>query len=206
MTPERLTTGDTEAVVDVLTDAFAGYPVMCYVLDGRADASDPRLRTLVGFFVRARVWRDHPVLGVRDGGDLVAVATITPPVPGPVPPALTGLRDAVWTELGDGARERYEAFGRACERFAIDEAHHHLNMIGVRSSHQGRGLARPLLDAVHDLADDDPGSAGVTLSTEAPANLPLYERFGYRRVGHETVADELETWGFWRPSERSVHG
>lgn len=199
MIPERLTTSHEDAVVDVLCDAFAGYPVMRYVLDSPAPAHDPRLRMLVGFFARSRLWRGHPVFGLRDRDAVAAVATVTPPDGGPEPPALAELRDAVWAELGKDARERYEAFGRATRTFEPAGRHHHLNMIGVRPAHQGRGLARPLLEAVHQLAAADPGSAGVTLSTETPENLPLYEHFGYRRTGHAWVDEGLETWGFFRP-------
>lgn len=199
-TPERLTTTDAEAVVDVLTDAFAGYPVMRYVLDSPAAADDPHLRELVRFFVLARLWRNHPVLGVRAGGEVAAVATVTPPAPGSVPQELVALREEVWSRLGSDARSRYDAFGRAGEAFTAEAPHHHLNMIGVRRSHQGRGLARPLLEAVHGLADAEPSSSGVTLTTEDRRNLPLYERFGYERVGHEVVAPGLETWGFFRPA------
>lgn len=203
MIPERLTTSHEDAVIDVLCDAFAGYPVMRYVLGGPAAADDPRLRLLVGFFARARLWRGHPVLGIRDGDAVAAVATVTPPDGGPEPPALAASRDSVWAELGADARERYEAFGRASSTFEAPEPHHHLNMIGVRTAQQGRGLARPLLAAVHQLAAADPGSTGVTLTTETPANLPLYERFGYRRIGHARVAEGLETWGFFRPRSAS---
>ena len=200
MSPDRLTTADADALVDVLTDAFAGYPVMRYVLDGPAEAGDPRLRALVRFFAMARLWRDHPVFGIREGDEIVAAATVTPPAPGPVPDALHELRERTWAELGAGAERRYDAFGAAGAAFAVDPPHHHLNMIGVRRSHRGQGLARPLLEAVHALADADPDSAGVTLTTESPPNLSLYEHFGYRRLGHERVSDELETWGFFRPS------
>lgn len=199
MIPERLTTSDEDTVVDLLCDAFAGYPVMRYVLDSPAAAGDPGLRMLVGFFARARLWRGHPVFGIREGDTVAAIATVTPPDGGPEPPALAELREAVWAGLGADARERYEAFGRACRTFEVAERHHHLNMIGVRPDRQGRGLSRPLLEAVHRLAHDDPGSAGVTLTTETPANLSLYDHFGYRRIGHARVDEGLETWGFFRP-------
>ena len=200
MSPERLTTADANEVVDVLADAFAGYPVLRYVLDCPAAADDPPLRTLVRFFVMARLWRGHPVFGVRVDGALVAVATVTPPDPGSGSQELDAFREEVWAELGPGARSRYEAFGTACEVFEVEAPHHHLNMIGVMASHRGRGLARPLMEAVHALADGNPASAGVTLTTETRPNLSLYDHFGYQRIGHERVAPQLETWGFYRPS------
>jgi hypothetical protein len=48
------------------------------------------------------------------------------------------------------------------------------------------------------LSDAHSDSAGVSLSTETQANLPFYERFGYRRIGHQLVEPGLETWGFFR--------
>ena len=47
------------------------------------------------------------------------------------------------------------------------------------------------------MSESDPISRGVSLSTENPKNVSLYEHFGYRIVSHETVG-EIETWGFFR--------
>jgi hypothetical protein len=38
----------------------------------------------------------------------------------------------------------------------------------------------------------------VTLTTEDPVNVPLYQRFGYRILGHVEVGADLESWGFFR--------
>jgi hypothetical protein len=40
------------------------------------------------------------------------------------------------------------------------------------------------------------------LNTEDPKNVPLYQHFGYRVIGHERVSRELMTWAFYR--ERSA--
>jgi hypothetical protein len=58
-----------------------------------------------------------------------------------------------------------------------------------------------LLDHLHALVEVDPGSRGVSLNTELPRNVELYRYFGYRITGHARVAPELETWGFFRPSQ-----
>jgi GNAT superfamily N-acetyltransferase len=199
MPPVRLTPAHADDAVTVLCDAFRDYPVMRYVLGAQADY-DARLRTLVGLFVSARFFREEPVLAVHDGAAVAAVAIVTLPGDRPAPEAYLARRETVWSELGAAARERYEAFGAACDRFAVQAPHHHLNMIGVRRSHAGRGLARPLLEAVHAMAEEDTGSAGVSLSTENPRNLLLYEHFGYERLGHARVSDDLETWVFFRPA------
>jgi len=133
--------------------------------------------------------------------DARGAATMTLPESPDPPATLIAHRDAVWSELGQEARARYEAFTAATQRFAIGARHHHLNMIGVCRSRQGEGLARALLAAVHALTDSDPASTGTSLSTEHPPNIPLYQHFGYRVVGHAEVDRDLETWVLFR--ERS---
>lgn len=199
MPVQQLPPARTADSVAVLAEAFFDYPVMRYVL-GQAGDYSHRLHTLIGFFVAARVLRAEPVLGIVEDDRLAAVALVSLPGERPAPEALAQRREAVWQELGAAERARYEAFGQASHQFDLAEPHHHLNMIGVRPSHAGRGLARRLLDHVHDLADRDAGSCGTTLSTEAPRNVTLYERFGYQRRGHARVSPELETWSFFRPA------
>ena len=192
-----LPAGAREEVTGVLCDAFADYPVMRFVL-GEAHRDRDRLFRLIGFFVAARVLRDDLLLGISTDGHLAAVALVTLPANGPAPDALDEERERVWADLGTDARARYDAFSRACAPFAVAAPHLHLNMIGVRRRHQGRGLARRLLERVEQISRGRPDSAGVTLSTEDPRNLPLYEHFGYRITGHARVAPELESWGFFR--------
>jgi len=106
-------------------------------------------------------------------------------------------RQALWAHLGRDARRRYESYGEATANFVYPEPHFHLGMIGVRGTHAQRGLGRRILDHVHALSRSHPTSVGVSLTTEDPSNVPLYEHFGYRLVGHEHVGD-IETWGLFR--------
>lgn len=200
MPVQVLPSARSEEAVAVLAEAFLDYPVMRFVLGPDGDYPG-RLYTLIGFFVAARVLREELVLAVT-GADhrLAAVALVSLPGPRPVPDTLLRRREDVWRELGSAERARYEAFAQASQRFDLEAPHHHLNMIGVRPALAGTGLGRVLLDHVHQLADRDEGSSGVTLSTEAPRNVPLYERFGYRRRGHARIAPALETWSFFRPA------
>ncbi|MGD8277464.1 MAG: GNAT family N-acetyltransferase [Gemmatimonadota bacterium] len=186
-----------EQATRTLMDAFSDYPVLRYVLGDDADR-DLRLNALVGFFVMARLLRGEPVLGVYDHSALNGVALVSYP-DRPSPPELDSFRESVWHGLGHAARERYEAFGRACEPFTPGVPHIHLNMIGVRPTARGTGVARRLLEHVHGISRDDPQSKGVTLTTESAPNVGLYEHFGYAVLGHARVAAELETWGMFRP-------
>jgi hypothetical protein len=97
--------------VAVLCEAFHDYPVMRYVIGPVGGDYERRLRTLINFFVKARVWRGEPIWGVSNGSDLVATATLTLPGKRQPPAALAQLREAVWRELGDAARMRYETIG-----------------------------------------------------------------------------------------------
>lgn len=200
----RLSVAQAHHAVDVLCNAFHDYPVMRYVIGPVGGDYDRRLRTPVNFFVMARVWRDDPILGVSNGSELIAVATLTLPGKRQAPAALTQLREAVWRELGDAARLRYEAFGQATQKFDINQPHYHLNMIGVRRSYAGQGLARLLLDAVHAMSSRDPVSLGVTLTTEDFQNVSLYRHFGYQVVGHARVDAQLETWSLFRANNGSA--
>jgi GNAT superfamily N-acetyltransferase len=197
----RLSSTQIEDTITVLCDAFHDYPVMRHVLGPDGDY-DRRLRTLIGFFVSARVFRNEPVLGVYDRGGALSAAALVSLLPGArdEPTALVVRREEVWAELGAEARARYGEFGAAWAKFTAPSQQYHLNMIGVRRSHAGRGLARKLLESVHRLSDADSGSAGVSLSTETERNVPLYEYFGYRQIGHAVVGDGLETWAFFRPA------
>jgi ribosomal protein S18 acetylase RimI-like enzyme len=189
-------------VVAVLHESFHDYPVMRFVLGPDAPEYDERLRTLIHFFVMARVFRDETLLGVPDGEALLGVALVSRPGGPRPPPEFHELRAEVWAELGSDAEARYGAFADACGPFQVDAPHLHLNMIGVRRATQGTGLGRDLLEAVHDLSAADPDSQGVSLTTENPENVALYRHFGYEIVGEATVAPELTTWGFYRKDER----
>lgn len=195
----HLSPDHTGEIVAVLCDAFHDYPVMRFVVGPAADY-ELRLTSLVDLFVAGRVLRGKPLLGVRNGeGQLIGAAIMSISSGQAVPAELVKKREATWSVLGDDARMRYELYGTATEPFNPGAYHHHLNMIGVRRPHAGTGLGRTLLEAVHDVATKDAESAGVSLSTENPKNVELYQHFGYRVLGHANVGGVFETWGMFRP-------
>lgn len=189
---------DAELAVDVLCEAFADYPVMRYVIEARDEGYERSLRSLIRLFVSARTLRGGPILAVHDGVSVVGAATLTIPGESPIPPRLDRLRKGVWRELGELAQQRYEKFSEACEGFTVETPHVHLNMVGVRRSYEGKGLARLLIDEVHRYSATDPVSTGVSLTTEDRRNVSLYQHMGYTQVGRVIVAPGFETWGFFR--------
>jgi len=193
----QLVADDTVRATDVLAEAFRDYPVMRWILPP-APGRDRRLGRLMEFFVTARLLRGEPALGIEAGGTLAAVALVSFPEGPEGPPELAQRREALWEDLGAAARARYERCGEVWSTFRVDAPHVHLNVIGVSSAAQGRGLGRVLLEHVQDLSRSTPGSRGVTLTTEDPANVRLYEHVGYEVRSHARIAPELETWGMFR--------
>jgi GNAT superfamily N-acetyltransferase len=190
---------DVREVVGVLCESFFDYPTMRFVLGPDPRRYENQLQTLVHFFVMARVLRGEILLGIESDEGLSAAALVSRPTGPEAPPELGDLREKVWAELGTSARGRYEAFGAACAPFQVAAPHIHLNMVGVCRRAQGQGLGRLLIEYVHVLSYEDSESEGVTLTTEDPTNVPLYEYLGYQVVGRAVVAPELRTWGFFRP-------
>lgn len=193
---------EAETAVRILCEAFHDYPVMRWVLAPAGADYDRRLARMVGFFVAARTFRGEPLLGIDHEGSLGAVAMLSNPNGPPSPAELAAEREAVWSDLGSEARARYEAFGAACAPLLVAEPHLHLNMIGTRDRARGQGYGRMLLEYVHFMSERDPDSGGVSLTTEDPANVPLYESFGYEITGRARVSPEVETWAFYRPDRR----
>lgn len=195
---------EAPSVTEVLCEAFYDYPVMRWVLAPVEADYDQRLARMVGFFVAARVLRGEPLLGIDHGGGLGAVAVLSDPNGPPSPPELGVEREAVWSDLGSEARSRYEAFGELYAPLLVTEPHIHLNMIGTRQEARGKGYGRILLEYVHAMSERDPESRGVSLTTEDPANISLYESFGYQITGYARVSAEVETWAFYRPDRQGA--
>lgn len=189
---------ERDEIIDVMCDAFFDYPVMRYTLGLNGDYGT-RLRQLVGLFVAGRVHRDDPLMGIRGpAGELRAAVTLSQPTSRDPDPEFMELRVRTWGELGDDARQRYEQFTVAARNAVLPDEHLHVNMIGVRRDFQGSGLARAMLERVHELSSSMPRSGGVSLTTERTDNVRFYERFGYRVVGHANVAPDFETWTMFR--------
>jgi len=185
-------------VIDVLYEAFYEYSVMHYVL-GNKDDYDKRLRKLVSFFVGARVLRKEPMLGIYNAeNSLVAAAVVTLPEDIPQPEELKRQREILWAVLGPAEQVRYENYGKSSSSLLPPEPHHHLNMIGVRTSYKGRGLARQLITTVEELALLHPSSSGVSLNTEVKSNVNFYLHLGYKLIGQTNVDNNIETWGFFK--------
>jgi ribosomal protein S18 acetylase RimI-like enzyme len=195
-----LDAGAVDECVAVLGEAFAEDATLRFVIGEAGGAFRARLRSLVGFFVSARLLRGEPILGIRHGPDLVGAALVAYPWL-ESPRSLGERRSAVWAELGPGARARYEAMNRATAPFDPGRPHIHLNMLGVLRPFRGAGLGRRLLDATQGLSRGLAASEGVALVSEGAANARYYRRLGFEEIGRAGVVPGLEIRGFFRGDE-----
>jgi len=184
--------------VQVLCDSFGNYPVMRYMIGEQGGRYTQFLERLIGIFVSGRVLRGDSIFAIEDAGRAVAIATTTRPGEVVPIPELEAAREALMEELGPDAKARSEALVAVWKRTALDVPQFHVNMLGVLRTHAGRGLGGRLLREVHEISRLDPASTGVSLTTEDPKNVPLYQHCGYEIVSHDRVRDDLETWGFFR--------
>lgn len=76
--------------------------------------------------------------------------------------------------------------------------HWHLPGIGVDPRMQGKGLGSALL--AHTLAEIDAQSAVAYLESSNPANVPLYEKFGFEVVAEIQAGDSPPVWPMLRPA------
>ena len=197
---ERLSRRHKTEAVDVLAAAFRDYPAMRFVVEDAGAAYDERLRALVGFFCELRFTRDFPVLGLRHGGELAAVAGINDPEPGPWPSALQAAWTATGEVIGGAASDRLERFEAGSARLEPAAPHYLLGIIGVRPGLQGRGFARILIDELVGMSRAHPQSTGIALTTEQRGNVSLYRRFGFEVVGEADI-DEVHTWVMFRADD-----
>jgi GNAT superfamily N-acetyltransferase len=203
-----LTDADRSDAARVLVRAFDGDPVANRLLP-----SDGPRRRWADWYAHWQLRGTLPYgtsYGIADEGRLAAVALWLPPavVPGSIAataaaaralpavipsfvrmtPRLAAMLAFEFPGLPRLQRQR----ARAIEAASAGPTWH-LAFLAVEPQHQGRGLARRLLDHVLDRCDAD-GTA-AWLETTDPVNPPRYERFGFVTVRQVPATERLP--GLW---------
>ena len=182
---------------EILAESFYDYPVMRYVIEPGPQYGEQLLQ-FCRFAVESRFARGEVIVGVPGPSGLAGVATVSSAENGS-PAEMDVLREGLWADLGPAAKERYDTFASACVPLPDGVKDLHLNMIGVRAGLQGGGYGRRLLDHVAQLSRESVYSSGVSLTTEKPKNVELYQHCGYELVGDRDVAGAFHTWTLFRP-------
>lgn len=178
-TPERpavtsvTNAADQEKALAVIALAFASDPMM------RWSFADPsKYLTVARDFVRAFGGRafDHGTADIA--GDFGAAALWLPPGVAPDHEAMGAIIEA---HMPPDRMEHGGALVEQMERFHPREPHWYLPLIGTDPARQGKGYGSALLK--HALARCDRDGKPAYLESSNPANVPLYERFGFKTLG-----------------------
>jgi GNAT superfamily N-acetyltransferase len=191
---------DSDALVDVLSAAFAADPVFAWWVP-----APDRRRALLPAFFRVAVDGSLPygeVYAARPGGgaqtpgtQLAAGAVWLPPDLEP-DEAEAELLLARYADAAEEADDRLLALYALVGEVHPKEPHMYLFLLGVRPVHQGHGLGSALLRHVLKRCDRDGTPAYLEASTEA--NRRLYLRHGFVDRGAIRLPDGPQMWPMWR--------
>jgi ribosomal protein S18 acetylase RimI-like enzyme len=170
---QAATTDGEQAVVDVITLAFAADPMARWALP------DPNLYLRIWpLVVRAfggRAFQSGSADRVEDGG---GAALWLPPDVEPDGERLVGLMQ----EHSPAPRQPdLMAIFEQMEKYHPKEPHWYLPLIGVDPARQGAGLGSLLMR--HAVARSDREGVPAYLESSNPRNISLYERHGFARIG-----------------------
>lgn len=196
-TPHVAGLGDVASVTSLLVDAFADDPMW----SGWA-FRDPQTRRAR----RSAVFRLFVEGALRHDGVCLDSSATSATVW--IPPGLTDLSadqeealDAV-LDAGDPAdAQRIRQAFTLFERTRPAEPHHYLSLFGTRPDVTGRGHGQRLLAANLDLID---AAGGACYLDTHDGLVPLYERFGFHRIGAFALPHGGPTVNaLWRPARTS---
>ncbi len=160
--------------------------------------------------VLVRKWQAGNSLLVAVAGDEIVGAALvhTPGRPVRSPRwkrALSGLPRLVGLlSLGRWIRWRRVVSTLRAMQPPKDSSKPHATLVGlaVAPAHQGKGIARLLLDSVHARVEAEAGLEGTYLFTGDARNRDIYTRFGYRLVREAHGGAGFTTYHMFRARER----
>lgn len=163
---------ETRAIATVAL-AFAADPMMRWSFPNAA-----KFMTIVPDFIRA-FGGNAIAEGTADvAGDFAAVALWLPPGVEPDGEAMGKIIEAHMPsenmEDGGGLVEQMN-------KFHPQEPHWYLPLIGTDPAHQGKGYGADLM--AHAIWRCDERGEPAYLESSNPANVPFYERFGFKVMG-----------------------
>ena len=182
----------SDALVDILADAFSTDPVMNWVLPEPSLYPD-FFRLLVNdLFLPRGIC--HLETSERAAG------LWTPPgTTFDVPPSLSllGLICRLLLRAGPKPLLRIPQQGKLFDRHHPAEPHYHLVFVGCRRAAQGQGLGSAMLKQGTRICDQQHRPA--YLESSNALNVPLYQRHGFEVIAEESFPGGGPTvWFMWR--------
>jgi ribosomal protein S18 acetylase RimI-like enzyme len=179
---------DRQRAVATVVAAFIADPVVRWVFPDAATylAHSPEL-------VRRFGGKAFDEGSAYSAEDYAGIALWLPPGVSVDEGPLVGLLEA---SVAPGRLENLFGVLEQMSTYHPTEPHWYLPMVGVDPVWQGKGYGSALLR--HTLARCDEEGRRAYLESSNPANLPLYERHGFRVMGKIQVGDSPPIWPMLR--------
>lgn len=195
-----LQVGALDGIEALLADAFHADPGMAYLCEVGRNGYDQRLRTWFSAMLCLQAANHQPIVTLSVGEELVGCAVLTAPNARLNFISLTHWMVSVGWGVGLSGLWRTLAHVQRLEAYQPTAPHFRLEFIAVAPRHQGKGYSRLLLDDFHQRAEAHVAATGVWLETANPANITLYERFGYMVSAHTTIGGKVSAAAMFRPN------
>ncbi len=183
---------DFERISRCIGEAFQTDPLAAYFFPD--DATRARRYASFSRFVMNLLSRH----GAIDTSDPIYGAAVWQAPSPPEPTRLQILRSALaMAACMRGAFFRAAKLGELTRPFHPDEPHWYLAVLGTEPDRQGRGIGSALLRSRLEICDAM--GLRVYLESSKDANLPFYERHGFRVVGQIVVPRGPTLWPMVRP-------
>jgi GNAT superfamily N-acetyltransferase len=183
----------------VLAAAFWDYPMMGWFFAGAGEKYGEHLTEMCRLSCELRLLVGWPLLGVEIDGKLAGVACVATAEDIHDVPELPVMEERLMARVGPEVEQRFEAYAKVKDANLPAGVHWYLTMIGVDPACHGKGCGGVLLRRIHEMVAADSTVTGIGLDTQAPANVALYEHFGYE-ITAKTMVGDVDMWCMFRPS------
>jgi len=174
--------GEAPALAGVLARAFAADPMVRWPMASGHDLPG-RIRTMFEIVDTAYAGEGW----IHAAGEGLGVMSLLPPgTAGREQEITDAVAPAIAALTPDGG-ERYERFWAWIGSLLPPEPHWLLDQVAVEPAAQGRGIGGAMLRFAIACAERD--GLPLVLETGVPANVPLYERFGFRVIREADAPD-----------------
>lgn len=196
-TPKKATIGDASQIGRTLARAFDDDPMMRWFLPADATREAGLARYFATLFTRQYVHH-----GVCEHTAAAAAYWVPPGAQDKAVPDAETIAELVEI-LGDRAPLFQEAAAAAVTH-GPQEPHWYLAVVGADPAAQGQGHGAALLRS--GLAKADADGLPVYLESSKPANLPVYEHFGFEVLGEvQLPGGGPALWPMRREPRRPAH-
>jgi GNAT superfamily N-acetyltransferase len=189
------TEADRGAIAETLAGAFEHDPIWGWAFeDADRERKLAALRAVFGFCAAAAL--RYGWVRVTDGVEAVAL-WIPPGEPEMSPADAERLPGLIEEACGPDSAPRVSALLEAFERtHPTEPPHHYLSLLGTHPDHVGHGYGMGLLAAC--LEEVDAAGSPAYLESSNPANVPRYERLGFRPLSEVELVPGIPATQMWR--------